>query len=355
MKSPPPKGPAVQPSSRHTTSPMLVGRATLRALGTDVHVLATRPEVLPEALHLVRDYLATVDRAMSRFRPDSEVCRLAEHARSGPVQARLSETAADYLAAALDIAALTDGIVDPTVGAAVIASGYDADIAVVRERRGSRRQSSSGHDRATLPGWRSVRLVGRDLALPQWCVLDVGATGKAHAADRLAAALMQTFPGGFLVDLGGDVALGGPHPPGGWRVAVEPPESRHRDHQVVTITTQAVATSSTHVRTWDVDGTARHHIVDPRTGMTAPAIWSQVTCVATSALLANAASTAAIVLGEDAPAWLAARGIPARLDRLGEPPTLVGDWPDASPFPRPSSRPSSRPSQPSSRHAQSAA
>jgi len=319
----------------------LVGQVTMRALGTDVHLLATRPEVLPEALHLVHDYLATVDRAVSRFRPDSEVCRLAEHARSGPVQARISQTAADYLSAALDMAALTDGIVDPTVGAAVIASGYDADIDVVRERGASQRQTSTRRDPAPLPGWQSVSLIGRDVAVPQWCVLDVGATGKAYAADRIADALSRTLHGGFLVDLGGDVAVCGPPPPGGWRVSLEPPASARRDHQIVTITTQAVATSSTQVRTWDVDGVARHHIVDPRSGMTAPAIWSQVTCVATSALLANAASTAAIVLGEDAPAWLAARGIPARLDRPGEPPTLVGDWPDPSSWARTSSRPSS--------------
>ena len=84
--------------------------------------------------------------------------------------------------------------------------------------------------------------------------------------------------------------------------------------QVVVSSGQAVATSSTRRRTWIADGEQRHHIVDPRTGRTASTAWSQVTCAGVSALEANAASTAAVVLGSEAPEWLAGHGIPARLD-----------------------------------------
>jgi thiamine biosynthesis lipoprotein len=91
---------------------------------------------------------------------------------------------------------------------------------------------------------------------------------------------------------------------------------------------QAVATSSTRRRTWTADGEQRHHIVDPRTGRTASTAWSQVTCAGVSALEANAASTAAVVLGSDAPEWLAGHGIPARLDAdLGQAVVTPG-WPN---------------------------
>jgi thiamine biosynthesis lipoprotein len=91
---------------------------------------------------------------------------------------------------------------------------------------------------------------------------------------------------------------------------------------------QAVATSSTRLRTWVApDGGTRHHIIDPRTGSTAAATWAQATCVGATALEANAASTAAVVLGEDAPAWLEANGVPARLDDGDRVVTTAG-WPE---------------------------
>jgi thiamine biosynthesis lipoprotein len=52
-----------------------------------------------------------------------------------------------------------------------------------------------------------------------------------------------------------------------------------------------------------------------------------VSCAGASALEANAASTAAIVLGPDAPAWLQAHGIPARLDRADGGVALTCGWP----------------------------
>jgi thiamine biosynthesis lipoprotein len=58
-----------------------------------------------------------------------------------------------------------------------------------------------------------------------------------------------------------------------------------------------------------------HHVLDPCTGEPVPSVWRTVTVAARSCLEANTASTAALVLGERAPAWLERRGLPARLVR----------------------------------------
>ena len=71
-----------------------------------------------------------------------------------------------------------------------------------------------------------------------------------------------------------------------------------------------------------------HHIVDPRTGFPAREVWRTVSVTAGSCVDANTASTAAIVLGEDASGWLAARSLPARLVRPDGDITRVGGWPD---------------------------
>ena len=280
--------------------------------------------VLDEAAATTREHLAALDLAVSRFRPDSELRRLAGAAERGPASARVSPTFAGSLRAALRAARLTDGLVDPTVGRAVAGSGYDDDLDVVRGR--PPRPAAPGPGPA--PGWRSVTIdpVTDRVDVPAGCLLDLGSSAKAHAADVIAERLAASLPGGFLVNLGGDVALAGRAPVSGWQVGVE--DAAGREVQVVTLSSrQAIATSSTRHRTWlTADGGTRHHIVDPRTGRTAATTWHQVTCVAANALEANAASTAAVVLGPEAPAWLETNGIPARLDAPGVVVTTAG-WP----------------------------
>jgi thiamine biosynthesis lipoprotein len=170
-----------------------------------------------------------------------------------------------------------------------------------------------------------VRAGSRRVSVPRGTVLDFGATAKAHAADGIARLLAGTLPGGFLVNLGGDIATAGPAPDGGWRVGVEAADGSVR--QVVVITDQGVATSSTQLRRWTTGTGSAHHIVDPRTGRTASSVWAQVTCIAASALEANTASTAAVVLGVEAPAWLARKGVAARLDRPDGTVVFTPGWP----------------------------
>ena len=67
------------------------------------------------------------------------------------------------------------------------------------------------------------------------------------------------------------------------------------------------------MRSWVRDGRTVHHIVDPRTGDIPEPVWRTVTVAAATCLDANVASTAAVVLGRDAPAWLAKQHLPARL------------------------------------------
>ena len=297
-----------------------------RAIGATVQLLTTDPRALVPATDLLRRHLEALDLAASRFRLDSEVCRLAAAAADGPAQRQASPVLAGAVRAALHAARITHGLVDPTVGAAVVVSGYDADIDVVRARRGPSGTATSAG--AAVPGWRSVTIDADGLlSVPRGCLLDLGASAKAHAADVAAARMAARLPGGFLVNLGGDIALSGDTPRDGWSIAVDGSTAPGRE-VVALASGQAIATSSTCLRTWPgADGERRHHIIDPRTGRTAPALWAEVTCVAATALEANAASTAAVVLGADAPDWLAAHGIAARLEHLDGRAVHTPGWP----------------------------
>jgi thiamine biosynthesis lipoprotein len=169
--------------------------------------------------------------------------------------------------------------------------------------------------------------------LPKDVELDLGSTGKGLAADLAAeAALAAAGPGaGVLVSLGGDLATAGRAPEGGWRILATDDSRTSSDTpgEVIAIERGALATSSTTVRRWRVaDGVTAHHIIDPRTGLPAASAWRTATVIADTAEAANAASTAAIVLGDAAPAWLEAAGLPARLVAIDGRVVRVAGWPE---------------------------
>jgi thiamine biosynthesis lipoprotein len=322
---------AVGPDQAAGSSGQADDSARWQALGTLVHLVVTDPSCLNEARHLLTADLEQVDMACSRFRADSEI-RALRTAQGRPVL--VSPLLAEAIAVALRAARLTDGDVDPTVGAAMSAVGYDRDF----ERVPTIGPALVVTTR-TVPGWREVHLEGRSLTLPEGVQLDLGATAKAWAADRSAARISSRLGCGVLVSLGGDIAVAGPVPKtpkipeGGWRVRVQdvtgaPEDPPGGPYALIAIRAGGLATSSTAARRWQRGGDVLHHILDPRTGRPAEPVWRTVSVAADSCADANAASTAAIIRGRDALGWLAGLGLPARLvDATGVVFTVAG-WPD---------------------------
>ena len=281
---------------------------------TDMHLLVTDPAELQRARAVVDAELDAIELAASRFRSDSEVSVLA--GADGSPQP-VSPVFADLIAAALAVAAMTDGDVDPTVGAAVVQLGYDEAFARSAPRIAS----------LVLPiDWTAIEFDGRTIRVPAGTLLDLGATAKAAAADRCARRVHGETGAGVLVNLGGDLATAGPAPLGEWQVLVQDTDDDPAS-QVAIGTEVGLATSSTRRRRWRTGSQTRHHILDPRTGASADPVWRSVSVVADSCLTANAVSTAAIVRGHQAPAWITSLGLPARLvDRDGLVRT-IGGWP----------------------------
>ncbi len=324
------------------------------ALGTTAELLVTDPARLRTAVTVLREELAAIDAACSRFRPDSEISRLHETAGR---EVRVGPLLAEALAVALRAARLTDGLVDPTVGAAVRALGYDRDFALVAADRNTAVSNVANDSLGTsdvandsfetsgvpnesfvascgrAPGWHRVLFdpVRRLVVLPRGVHLDLGATAKALAADRAARRIHAAAGCGTLVNLGGDLRAAGPPPAGGWLVALGDDHAdavTRPDATVALHRDGALATSGTTRRRWRHGGRIVHHIVDPRTGDVPEARWRTVTVAAKSTVDANTASTAAIVLGAGAPAWLERRHLPARLAGVDGDVVTTPGWPE---------------------------
>jgi thiamine biosynthesis lipoprotein len=135
-----------------------------------------------------------------------------------------------------------------------------------------------------------------------------------------------------LVSLGGDIAVAGPPPPGGFRVGLADVCAAVDVDEAVAITSGGLATSGVGTRRWRLGKSDVHHIIDPATGLPATVVWRTVSVAAATCVEANAAATAAMVMGEEAVDWLSRLGLPARL--VGDDGVLrrTGGWPEEGPL-----------------------
>jgi FAD:protein FMN transferase len=237
----------------------------------------------PEAAAVV---FARWEGLCGRFLPGSELSRVNASPQAALV---VSPLFARALRTALDAAAETAGLVDPTLGAALEAAGYDRDFSLLSD-------DPAPAGAAAPLRLEEVRLDGRIVRRPPGLRLDLNGVVKSLAVDEAASRLS---PGGF-VSAGGDLAARGPVDvglPGGGAVRV---------------VRGGLATSGVVSRRWRRGGEEQHHLIDPRTGRPADSPWAQVTVSGASCLAADVAAKAAFLLGEDGPDWLDAHGMAGR-------------------------------------------
>lgn len=305
-------------------STMVLGIAEGRAFGGSSRLIVTHLESLLAATAAIDEVVTAMDAAASRFREDSELSLL----NASPDRVtKISPILAQAITAALRGAELSDGAVDPTIGTAIRVAGYDSDFASVSRVGGPIRVVAQ-----RVPGWRAIRFSpnARTIVVPRGVELDLGATAKALAADMAAAAAFKAAGGGVLVSFGGDIAVAGEAPAGGWQIQASEDSGAplSETEETISLRSGGIATSGTTVRRWVRGGAVLHHIIDPESGAPASSCWRTVTVCAGSGVDANTASTAAIVMGERAQVWLEKHRLPARLVDHNGFVTRVAGWPE---------------------------
>lgn len=232
-----------------------------------------------------------IEMKFSRYRESSVVSEINRQAGRTPVAVD-GET--DFLVgAALDLARLTGGRFDPTVG--VLRRVWDF---------------SSGHVpspeeiEAVLPLVDASAVSVRDgtVFLRHFGMeIDLGGVGKEYAADRAAEFLRAAGVRAALVSFAGDVRTIGFRGDGRpWKIGVLDPLDRQRCRFAVRAPGDVgVATSGDYERGFWMDGIRYHHILDARTGWPSRGLTS-ATVVASTAFRAGHLSTASLLMGAEA-------------------------------------------------------
>jgi thiamine biosynthesis lipoprotein len=231
-----------------------MNEARFRAMGSNAHVIVVGGDA--RALDRVRRRIDELEHRWSRFLATSEISALnAAHGRPR----RVSRDTALLVVNAIEGMRITGGSFDPTVLGAVVRAGYDHSFEDVDD-------DVAGAFRALQAGCEAIEVDDDVVRLPAGVGFDPGGIGKGLAADLVSDEAIADGAAGICINLGGDVRVAGEAPAGdSWTVAIHHP-TQIEPIALVGLVHGAVATSTTLLRAWHVDGDHRHHIIDPATG-----------------------------------------------------------------------------------------
>jgi thiamine biosynthesis lipoprotein len=256
-------------------------------MGTWVHLtaLSMDREEAEAATEAALERMATLEARLSRFRAESELARLNRDGRL--VDA--SDELLDLLRRADRFSELGDGAFDVTVQPLE---------QLYRERRDVGGPSGEELERALeRVDRRAIRVEGRSVTLARGDMsVTLDGIGKGYIVDRGVETLQGLGYGDVFVEAGGDlVAAGDKGRAGPWRIGIRNPRPGGALHSRFEARDVAVATSGDYMQPFNADF-SQHHILDPRTGRSAPELASS-TVVAPDAATADALATLTMVLG----------------------------------------------------------
>lgn len=247
---------------------------------------------------------------LSRFRPDSELCRLNQY------QGKWFTASTDLfaiIAKALAWAERTEGLFTPTILPALEAEGYNKSFeqfAHASVQNTPQSLPEGEQFRGNLHSDIQLDATNQRILLPFGVRLDLGGIGKGWIAHQLCMSVLADFPH-VLVNIGGDLAVrGGISKDAGWVIGIRDPRTDDADIPSYlggfTLRDSSVATSGAAWRWWIRGGIVRHHLIDPRTNRSAttvavtgdPKAVLSVTVVAKNAVAAEALAKYALLLGE---------------------------------------------------------
>jgi thiamine biosynthesis lipoprotein len=287
-------------------------RFSFKAMGSpcELHLYAESPPRIDETAREAMAEIARLEQKYSRYRDDSLATRINRSAGDPNGIELDAETAA-----LLDYAEIawreSGGLFDITSG--VLRRVWNF-------RSGRVPEQAEIDALRPLLGWDKLLWQRPHLRLPlAGMELDFGGYVKEYAADRVAERCRELGARHGLVDLGGDLAVIGPHPDGSpWRVGIRNPRAQQGAIASVALAAGGIATSGDYERCMTVGGRRYAHVLDPRTGWPVEGLAS-VTVAAGHCLVAGTASTVAMLKGRrHGLAWLDRLGLPSlRVDASG--------------------------------------
>jgi thiamine biosynthesis lipoprotein len=301
---------------------LLLVEESSRIMATDVSihlaVLPAEEKGARAALQAGMEWMREVERRLTRFDAQSELCQLNEAAGRWQTTSGMLFTVVREAVAAAE---RSSGLFDPTLLPQLEALGYDRDFSLLSRQANDLAEQAYS---ASRESWRGIQFDTQRcrIRLPQGTRLDLGGIAKGWAADTALKRFFWPFAN-VIVNVGGDLRLrGGPQPGESWAVGIRDPRTDHLPDgdniAVVQFGQGGLATSGASRRWWYQGGQQQHHLLDPRTGRPIP-LWTPLNPERSNAahLIATATALAPTAARAEVAAKVALlRGYPEALEAV---------------------------------------
>jgi len=266
----------------------LVGEQAIMGTAIRVELWSESGGVGAAAIDAVMAEMHRIDRAMSPYKPHSELSRINRDAVDQPV--KVSREMFALLARAQDFSRLSAGAFDITYAAVGHLYDYRAGTAPTTAEVKTARAAIGWRNLILDPLTRTVRFARAGMRI------DLGGFAKGHAVDRAALLLAERGIAHAIVSAGGDSRVLGDRRGRPWTVGIRDPRRPGAVVAVLPLEDTAMSTSGDYERYFERDGVRHHHLIDPRTGASPSSVRS-VTILAADGLTSEALSKSVFVLG----------------------------------------------------------
>jgi thiamine biosynthesis lipoprotein len=259
-------------------------------MGTVVNltVIGDDRDAANTAVTAALDHMTQLESILSRHQPNSELSRLNRDGRLD----RASQPLLDVIAQAAQISDISHGAFDVSMKPLL-------DLYQAYQKQDALPPDTAVAAILPLVNYRNLQISQSQISFAQpGMSITLDGIGKGYIVDAGTAVLRQHGFTNVMVEAGGDLMASGERETAQpWRVGVQSPRPQ-AGHILAkfNLNNQAAATSGDYLQSFTADY-SQHHILDPRTGFSAPELAS-VTVTAPSAMLADGLATAVAVAGQ---------------------------------------------------------
>jgi thiamine biosynthesis lipoprotein len=268
----------------------LTGEEAIMGTAIRVELWADDEATGEAAIAAVMAEMHRIDRAMSPYKPESELSRINREAAERPVP--ISQEMFDILSRSIEFSKISGGAFDITFSSVGYLYDYRRHI-----------KPTDKDIEQALPGidYRHIQLDAqkRTVRFARPGVrIDLGGIGKGHAVDNGIALLKKRGITQAIVTAGGDSRVLGDRGGRPWMVGIRDPRRKDNMVAVIPLINSAISTSGDYERYFEVDGERYHHILNPKTGRSATGVHS-VSVIGPDATTTDGLTKPVFILGPE--------------------------------------------------------
>lgn len=269
-----------------------------KTMGTtyNVSIYTMERERLPILKKEIEDILETTNQQMSTYIEDSEISKFNQAPKNEEII--ISKNFGDVLQEALEIASLTAGLYDPTIGPLVNLWGFGKNKTTAKpsDTQIAKTLSIIGYQNISLSHVRFTSKVKKAIDALQ---LDLSSIAKGYAVDQVAYHLLQNGFGSYLVEIGGEMKALGKKGRYSWYAGIEKPiEGVRAPYRSFPLNGMSIATSGNYRNFYRDKDATYSHTLDPKTGYPIRTTLLSASVLDESCMRADGLATALMAMGD---------------------------------------------------------